>query len=242
MTNLLNSSEIATVFLDNNFHIKRFTPAATRVFNLIASDLGRPLAHIRSNLRFESVEQEVKEVIDRLTPRENEVQSNDGKYYVMRIIPYRTLDNFIDGAVLTFVDITSQKRLQAREEKSRQFAENIIDSVRDPMVVLDGGLRVVSMSRAFMETFQVEAGQTRGKLLYELGNGQWDIARLRNLLREVTEDSPEATSRVDDFMVEHDFPGIGFKRMKLHARHLINQHGETQDHYLLLTIEDITER
>jgi two-component system CheB/CheR fusion protein len=97
MTNLLNSSEIATVFLDNNFHIKRFTPAATRVFNLIASDLGRPLAHIRSNLRFESVEQEVKEVIDRLTPRENEVQSNDGKYYVMRIIPYRTLDNFIDG-------------------------------------------------------------------------------------------------------------------------------------------------
>lgn len=230
------------MFLDNHLQIKRFTPEATRVFNLIASDLGRPLTHIRSNLLFETVDREVKEVIDRLTPREIEVQSKDDKYYVMRIIPYRTLDNFIDGAVLTFVDITSLKRLQAQGENSRQFAENIIDSVRDPMVVLDRGLRVISLSRAFTETFRVEASQTRGKLFYELGNGQWDISLLRTLLRDVSEDTEKAVARVDDFIVEHDFPGIGFKRMKLHARHLINQHGQTQDHYILLTIEDVTDR
>ena len=242
MTNLLNSSQIATVFVDNDLQVKRFTPAATAVFHLVPSDEGRPLAHIRSRLRYEGLEQQVREVIQHLVPREVEVATHDGKYYQLRILPYRTLDHFIDGAVLTLVDISPLKALQDRQQASQQLAENIIDSVRDPMLVLDGQLRVVALSRAFSETFRVEVGKTKGKPLFELGNGQWDIPQLRERLEDITRRGQEPPAVMDDFVVEHTFPRIGLKKMKLHARHLVNQHGHQQDHLVLLTLEDITDR
>ncbi len=242
MTNLLNSSQIATVFVDNDLQVKRFTPAATAVFHLVPSDEGRPLAHIRSRLRYEGLEQQVREVIQQLVHREVEVATHDGKYYQLRILPYRTTDHFIDGAVLTLVDISPLKTLQARQQASQQLAENIIDSVRDPMLVLDGQLRVVAVSRAFSETFRVAADKTKGKLLFELGNGQWDIPQLRERLENITRHGEAPPTVLDDVLVEHTFPRIGLKKLKLHARHLVNQHGDQQDHLVLLTLEDVTGR
>ena len=107
MNNLMSSTGIGTVFVDHQLRIMRFTPAATRIINLIPSDMGRPVAHTVSNLvSYTDLVADAKAVLDSLIPKEVEVQTTEGAWYKMRIQPYRTLDNVIEGAVITFVDIT----------------------------------------------------------------------------------------------------------------------------------------
>lgn len=113
MNNLLAGTGIATVFVDHQLRILRFTPTATRIINLIQSDMGRPVSHIVSNLPgYENLIADIQAVLDTLIPKELDVQSSEGRWYTMRILPYRTLDNVIEGAVLTFVDITEARRLR----------------------------------------------------------------------------------------------------------------------------------
>ncbi len=113
MNNLLAGTGIATVFVDHQLRLLRFTPAATRIINLIQSDIGRFVGHIVSNLSdHESLTADIKTVLDTLIPKELDVQTAEDRWYTMRIQPYRTMDNVIDGAVLTFVDITKSRRLQ----------------------------------------------------------------------------------------------------------------------------------
>src|SRR5918911_2666259 len=116
------------------------------------------------------------------------------------------------------------------------FADSIIDTMRDPLLVLDGGLRVVRASREFYRTFGVSREETEGRLVYELGNRQWDIPRLRTLLEEIL---PRDTT-FRDFEVEHDFEGLGRRVMLLNARKLYREQNASE--HILLVIEDITER
>ena len=120
--------------------------------------------------------------------------------------------------------------------KARRYAESIVETVRESLVVLDAHLRVVTANRFFFKTFKVTPEETEGKLIYEIGNHQWDIPRLREFLEEVI---PKNAS-FDDFAVEHDFEIIGRKIMLLNARRLHTEQDETQ--MILLAIEDITER
>ncbi len=239
MTNLLNSSEIATIFLDTKIRIKRFTPAATKIMNLIPSDVGRPLSHIRFNLKYDTLLDDIKSVVDRLVPKDLEVQSEEGKTFSIRILPYRTKDNFIDGAVLTFIDITSLKELQEKQQEKFAFLENIINSMRDPIIILDVQMRVVALNRAFIETFHTKDSHIRGQLFYELGDGQWNNVRLRQLLDETSQDE-KGQVNFDNFILVHNLPSIGSRQMKLHARRLVERDGQKQDHLILLTLEDIT--
>ena len=193
MKNLLNGIEIATIFLDNDLCVKRFTPQATRIVNLVASDVGRPLGHFTTNLKYDRLVEDAQEVLDTLVPKETQVQASDGHWYNMRVLPYRTVENVIDGVVMTFADITAMKQLEeslqaaARMElqAARDYAQNIIATIREPLVVLDGELRIVSASPAFYETFQVTPAVTEGRLLYEVGQRQWDIPSLRQLLEDI---------------------------------------------------------
>ena len=105
MMNLLNSSNTATIFLDNALQIKRYTPAATRIFNLIGTDVGRPLGHLTSNIRVEKLTENARKVLDTLIPFREEVQTQDGHWYSMRLHPYRTTRDAIAGVVLSFIDI-----------------------------------------------------------------------------------------------------------------------------------------
>lgn len=114
MKNLLNSSSMATIFLDSNLRIKRYTPAIVGIFNLIESDIGRPVDHVTSGLKLDSLAQESRKVLDTLIPVARELQSRDGQWYSMRINPYRTGDNAIAGLVLTFTDITELKQLREK--------------------------------------------------------------------------------------------------------------------------------
>ena len=100
-------------------------------------------------------------------------------------MPYRTFENVIDGVVLTFSDITALKAIEAEARVARDYAQSIVDTVREPLLVLNGNFEVVSASRAFYQKFRVTPEETLGKVLYTLGNGQWDIPRLHELLETV---------------------------------------------------------
>src|SRR5438477_609259 len=117
----------------------------------------------------------------------------------------------------------------------QSFAQNIVDTVREPLLILDAALRVRSANRAFYQSFHVSPEETEGQLIYELGNGQWDIPALRTLLEDIVPQS----SVFNDFELEHDFPTIGRKAMLLNARKLRpGAHTE----FLVLAMEDVTER
>lgn len=131
LQNLITSSDIATVFVDRSLKIKRFTPQATRIFNLIESDINRPLMDITHKLDYESLGKDAAGMLKTLNPIKRPVSSSDGRHYLARIGPYRTMDDHIDGVVLTFVDVTelrkAEERLRAGEERLRIAAETTKD-------------------------------------------------------------------------------------------------------------------
>ena len=236
MKNLLNSTQIPTIFLDNNLKIKRFTSYATKIANLIQSDVGRPITDIVTNIEYKDMVKDVLDVLQTLVFKETQVQTKDGARYLMRIIPYRTTNNIIDGVVITFSDITEFKKMTDLMMERTKYAEGIIRTIREPLVVLNGDLRIVSANPAFYRTFQVTPQEIEGQLLYDLGNRQWDISSLRQLMEEIL---PKNT-QVEDFLIEHEFPRIGRKRMLLNARQIVQEDHRTQ--WILLAIEDITDR
>jgi two-component system CheB/CheR fusion protein len=145
MNNLLAGTGVGTLFLDNQLRITRFTPAVTQVINLIQTDVGRSVGHVVSNLvGYNQLVEDVQAVLDSLTPREAEVQTKAGAWYLMRIRPYRTLENVIEGAVITFVDITERKR---SEEALRRMAIVIKDS-NDAITVQDLDGRILAWNRS----------------------------------------------------------------------------------------------
>ncbi len=235
MKNLLDNINIGTIFLNDSFNIKRFTREAARIYRLVASDVGRPLADIKSNIEGDDLLGDAETVLDTLVPREREVRTVSGDWYLARIQPYRTLDNVIEGVVLTFTDITQRIRAEAATEEAQELARSIVDTVHEPLIVLDGALKVVSASRSFYQDFRVTQEETLGRKLYELGNRQWDIPKLRALLETIL---PE-NQVFEGYQVELDFPTIGKRKMLLNARRVIGKSNRAQ--LILLAIEDITE-
>jgi signal transduction histidine kinase/CheY-like chemotaxis protein len=137
--------------------------------------------------------------------------------------------------VLAMEDVTERRRSEAEVRAIETYAQNIVDTVREPLLILDTTLRVRSANRAFYETFRVSIDETEDRLIYRLGNGQWDIPALRTLLEDIVPQS----SVFNDFELEHDFPEIGRRIMLLNARTLqAGSHGEL----LVLAMEDVTER
>lgn len=159
MRNLLNSTEVATIFLDNGLNVKRFTSQATRIFNLIQTDIGRPLTHLVSNLRYEKLDRDVREVVDTLIFKEVQVQSTDGHWFTLRIMPYRTAENVIDGAILTFVDITTLKNLEA---ELRHLAA-IVESSSDAIIGQNNDGIIVSWNRGAELLFGYAEEEAKGR-------------------------------------------------------------------------------
>lgn len=234
VNNILTSIDVGIIFLDRHLHIRRFNQAATQVANLIETDVGRPIEHIVSNLAYPDWLQDARLVFETLVPKEVEVQIKTGQWYLMRIRPYRTTENAIEGVVMTFTNISEQKQAIATVDIERALARSIVDTVQHALLVLDARLRVISANTVFHETFKVEPAETRGRLIYELGNRQWDIPRLRQLLEEVIPQN----SVFENFEVEHTFPTIGRKKMRLNARQI--KPLDEQPALILLVIEDIT--
>jgi len=155
ISNLLGSTQIGTIFLDTNLNIKRFTPAAINIFNLIQTDLGRPISDITSKIRYDQLTKDCREVLDTLIFKEAEVQDTDNNWYAMRISPYRTLENIIDGVVITFVDITKIKRAEKAlrdSEVDRRLAAVIRDS-NDAVTVQDFEGNIIAWNRGAVKMY-----------------------------------------------------------------------------------------
>jgi len=230
MKNLFDSTGVGSIFLDINLAIRRFNSEATNIFNLIATDTGRPIGDITSSVVGVDWVGKARDVLETLVPKEETVEASGGVSYLVRMLPYRTLDNVIDGVVLIFINITDRKKAEDNANEMRLYAENIINTVREPLIALDGELKVISASNSFYKEFRTTQQDTVGRRIYEIGNRQWDIPRLRELLEAIL---PQNTS-FDDFVVEHDFPEIGHKKITLNARRIVGKTGQTR--FILLAM------
>ena len=233
MKNLLDNTHIGTVFLDEKLIIRRFTRDATTIYRLVPTDVGRPLSDIKSNIAGEALLTQAHTVLETLIPFEQEVRTDNGIWYLVRIQPYRTLDNVIDGVVLTFTDISKRIKAETDMQLTRDLAESVVDTIDKPLLVMDGDLKVISANRAFFQYFQVTAADTIERKIYDLGNGQWNIPALRELLEIIL----PRDQAFEGFMVEHDFPAIGHQKIRLNARRIVGKSGELS--LILLMIENI---
>lgn len=232
LNNLLNGSDVATLFLDRNLRIRWFTPSMKTLLALLPTDLGRPVEHFAQRFTGGDLLEDARRVLTTLAPADTEVVSDEGLNYLRRSVPYRTADDRIDGVVMSFTEITGLKRAEREIGEAKQFAESIVDTVREPLLVLTAELRVKTANESFYEIFQVSRADVEGRLIYDLGNRQWNIPALRRLLSEVL----PADKHLTDFEVEHEFEGIGQRTMLLNARQVDSVQ------LILLAIEDITER
>jgi two-component system CheB/CheR fusion protein len=230
LLNLLGQVDIPVVMVSNDLRIRRFSPPAQKILNLLPSDVGRRLGQIRPNLDLQDMEPMVREVIERETEDQREVRTKEGVWHVLHVRPYKTWDHKVEGAVISLQDIDALKRLL---DQTREYADTIVESAREPILVLDANLQVTAANPAFYRAFEVSPEETEGRLIFELGNGQWNIPRLRQLLEEVV----PRNSRVDDFAMSHNFAGLGQRDMLLNARRVELQPGSA---FILLSIEDVT--
>jgi two-component system, chemotaxis family, CheB/CheR fusion protein len=235
LTNLLASINIPILMLTNDLRIRRFTPMAQYLFNFIPTDTGRPLSDIRTNLNIPDLEQLILEVLETLSVKELEVQTQAGYWYTLRIRPYRTTENQIDGVILVLLDIDALKRSTATIEAARNYAEAIVATVQVPLLVLEADFRVNTANRAFCETFQVSQLETARSTIFELGNGQWNIPGLRSILEDIITNNHS----LQNFEVAHLFEKIGQKTMRITGWKII-EGGDTPR--ILLSIEDITQQ
>jgi two-component system CheB/CheR fusion protein len=236
MINLFTSANLAVIMLGKDLCLRRFTPMAEKRLNLTAADIGRSILHIGLNIHVPDLERLISEAIHTGTVQEKEVLDREGVWYSIQVRPYRTVENIIDGAVLTWIDVDALKRSLEKIKESRDYAEAIVATVRESLVVLDKNLRIMKANRSFYQTFQASPNEVDGHLIYEVGNGQWDIPGFKKLLEDVL---PQNTS-FQDFEMEHEFPAIGRKVMRLNARSI--PQGDDGPQMILLAIEDITQR
>jgi len=231
LLNLLGNVSIPVVIVGQDLHIRRFTPPAQKLLNLLPGDVGRRMSEIRPNIEVEDLGQFARESIENVGPVEREVQEKKtGAWYLMRARPYKTWDNKIDGAVITFQDIDGMKRTF---DLMHEHAKALIENAREAILVLDNELRVVSANQAFYRNFAVTRAQTENRLLYELGEGQWNIPKLRKLLEDIL----PSNGRVQDFEVRYDSPSTGPRKMMLNGGRIEPGSGQKM---ILLYLEDVT--
>ena len=183
LANLITSVQLPIVIVGRDLRIRRHSPMAEKLLGLIPADVGRPLSNIRLGFTLPDLEELLVEVIDTITPKERETQANDGRWYSLRMRPYLTVDNKVDGAVVMFVDVDAIRH-------AREYAESIVATVRGPLLVLDDSLRVRTASRAYYEMFCVTREEAEGRPLHELGGGQWNMPELRARLESIRGGAP----------------------------------------------------
>ncbi len=236
LVNFLAAVSIPVVMVGNDLRIRRFTPQAEKALNLIPTDVGRPIGDIKPNISSADLEQKIGEVVASFSTVEEVVRDRDGRWHSMRIRPYKTTENRIEGAVISLVDIDRYKASADRLEGTLRFSNALVDTLREPFLVLDGYLRIRIANRAFYDLFKVSPEETEGNFLYTLGDGQWNIPKLRDVLEKVLPQD----ARLDDFDVEHDFARLGPRTIRLNARRVEGTEGDPP--WILLALEDVTYR
>lgn len=237
LLNLQTSARLAIVVLNRDLTIRRFSAQAAKQFDLSASDIGRPIGHIRHQLDLASeLEGFIAGVITDVRERERETRDRQGRWYSLRVHPYFTVDNKVDGAVLVLLDIDTLKHTEQAIGAARDYAEFIIHTVREPLLILHADLHVHRANESFYNTFRISPAQAQDQLIYKLGRGQWDIPRLHELLEEIL----PHYGTCEHFEISHEFENLGLRTLLLNARRLRDDRGRSGE--IVLGIEDVTER
>ena len=236
LNNLLSSSGIATVFLDRQLNILRFTPATRALFNLITSDVGRPFSDIAGKIDDQNFASDAASVLETQVALDLEVQSREGRWFIRRIMPYRTQDGEFNGVVVTYSDVTDLKKLQQHNQEAQTFADDIIDTVRAPLLVIGEDMRIARVSRSYREVFSISADELIGENLFKVQGGQWDVPALHALIDGVlTKDATleRVTARVNTADKKS-------RDLDIHARKLRQTVGGKT--LVLLAMEDVTDQ
>ncbi len=235
LLNVLTSLQTPILMLDGSLRIRRFTQASEKLLKLIATDVGRPVSDLKPRINVPDLEDIVRRVIETLAPYEREVRDQEGRWYSLRVRPYRTADNHIDGAVLQLLDVDELKKTLEQVRRARDYASAIVQTVREPLLVLDPQLRIEAANRAFYQMFKTSPEESLKRPIYEVGSGAFDFPKLRDLLENAVRNTP----RIEDVELQRDFERIGSRTMLLNARR-IEEDGQPES--ILLAMEDITER
>jgi len=211
------------IMLGTDFRIRRYTPVAEKMFNLIHSDIGRRLGDLNRNINIPDLEEVMKRVIDDLTVVEREVQDRDGHWYSLRIRPYRTQESVIDGVVLMLLDVDELKR----------SIRQMVGSIPHPLLLLYGDLRINRANEKFCAMFDLQENEVENRSVYEIGQEQWDFPAFRQLLQETLPRQGE----VRDFRIEHSFGKVGEKKLLVNARRFYEESRGVQ--FVLLAFQEL---
>ncbi len=233
LNNLLSSVQIPLVMVDSDLRLRRFTPSAEKLLNLIPSDMGRPLLDIKPNIELPDLDDLLRDVIDHLHTVQREVRDRAGNDYSMWARPYRTSENKIDGAVLIFVDITPLKHSLEQSRDLREYAEAIAATVHETVVVLDGNLNVVTANAPFYKVFDLTPATIENQPFLELAAGEWDLPALRKALSDVAA-GDVVTQRVE---VTSKFGSAGIKALAVNFRRMPST-GVAR--MILVAVEDVS--
>ncbi len=233
--NLLNSTDLGILFLDSNLVIKRFTKTTTKIFNLIPNDVNRRITDITMKIEYKSLEEDIYNVLETLIPKDRQVQTRNSEWYNIRILPYKTNSNIIDGAIITITDITLIKEMELTSITSQFFAESIISTMRESLLLMDSELKVIIANKSFYSTFMASPSEVEGQYVYNLGGIQWGIPGLKPLF----EDSLKKSTFINDYIIEYECPTAGYKKLHINARKF--SLASKNSNFILLAIEDITD-
>ncbi len=221
LKNLMNCPEFGFLILDKNMCIRQFSNSAKKLIQLIEEDMGRPVDHIATKLRYPEMYDDIRLVLDSLQAIKKDVETINGEYYQIRISPYLTTEDIMDGVVITFLEVTEkiEKKQELQEsvegeKQAKNYAESIVDTVREPLIILDEDLNILSANRSFYKIFQLIPDDIKGKKIYDTADSQWDKPGLRKLLENILPDK----TFFENFKLDDDFPNAGHRTFLLNAR------------------------
>jgi two-component system CheB/CheR fusion protein len=233
LTNLLNSVHIPLLMLTSDLHIRQFTPPMQRLLNVRAADVGRSITEIRLQLSLENIAPILHEVLETLGTRELEVQDREGRWHLLRVRPYRTAENKIEGLVIVMVDIDQLRRSQQHLLDARDFASSVVESVPVPIVVLNPDFSIRSVNTAFRDLTQMPSKELEARSLPVLVHNLWGVEGLRERLEELLKSAPGSM-----VAFEHQSTTAQRKTLDIKAQVLPTDGKQV----LLLMMEDITAR
>lgn len=239
LVNILGSIEVPIVIVDGQRRIRRFTPKARPILNLLPGDVGRPIDDIKPTVRIDQLDRKIADVVDTVALHEEEVRDPDGRWFRLQIRPYLAADKRVEGAVLSLIDIDALKRALGAAEWARDYAKATVEAVRTPLVLLDERLTLVSVNGAFRRHFASTEGTVEGQALFQWQHGTWQVPALRLALERTGTGTGTGGEPFEDLVLDCTIPGLGVRTVSASGRAVAAPGGER---LILLALEDITER